>query len=120
MLALGFVLQFAAGLVMLLTIVFSDTPEFWIIFATVVLYIGTLGLIFGNGTAVILNLLPEIAGSANAMIGVSRFFFSFVTGLVLALIHTGDLIPIAVVMFGCTAIANIYFFVFRARLAKGI
>ncbi|MGD8777756.1 MAG: multidrug effflux MFS transporter [Ignavibacteria bacterium] len=114
LLRVGLWLQFAAGFALFIT-VFLSKPPFIVVFISVVIFMGSMGLIFGNGTAVILNLMPEISGSANAMIGVSRFFFSFVTGLLLALFHTGDLVPIGSVMFGCTFIANIYFYFFKKK-----
>lgn len=112
-LRLGLLLQFIGGAVLFIAVIISAVPSFWIVFSSIVLFLGSLGLIFGNGTAVILNLLPEISGSANAMIGVSRFFFSFITGFALAVFHTGDLLPIGVIMFGCTAAANLYFIWFK-------
>ena len=111
-LSFGLALQFLAGFLFLATVLFSDTPSFWIVFFSIVLYIGSLGLIFGNSTAIILNLLPQISGSANALIGVSRFSFSFITGSLLAVFHSGDLVPMSIVMFSCTAIANLYYLLF--------
>lgn len=112
-LSFGLALQFMAGFLFLIAVLFSSTPSFGIVFFSIVLYIGSLGLIFGNSTAIILNLLPQISGSANALIGVSRFSFSFITGSLLAVFHTGDLIPISVIMFCCAAIANLYYFFFN-------
>lgn len=90
------------GMIMMLA------PLFAIVFPAIVLFIGSLGLIFGNGNAIILNLLPEISGSANATIGVSRFIISFIAGSIPALFHADTLTPIGVTMFGSTCIASIF------------
>ncbi|MCB0748247.1 MAG: hypothetical protein KDC90_12375, partial [Ignavibacteriae bacterium] len=112
-LSFGLLIQLISGFIFLVAVLISNIPSFWLVFFCVVFFIGSLGLIFGNSTAVILNLLPEISGSANAMIGVSRFSFSFITGSFLAYFHSGNLIPISAVMFGCAAIANLYFLLFK-------
>ena len=120
MLKMGLAFQFIAGAIFFVSTLMFAHPFFWVSFLCAVVYMGSLGLIFGNGTAIILNLLPEISGSANAMIGVSRFFFSFVTGLILAVFHTGDLIPLGIIMFSCTLIANGYFFFFKKEAVLGL
>lgn len=112
MLKIGLFIQIISGFILLLTVVISNVPSFWIVFISVVFFMGSLGLIFGNGTAIILNLLPQISGSANALIGVSRFSFSFITGSLLAFFHANNLLPISVIMFSCSIIANIYFLMF--------
>lgn len=109
----GLALQLLAGLLFFITVLTSSVPLFWIVFFSVVLYIGSLGLVFGNSTAIILNLLPQISGSANALIGVSRFSFSFITGTLLAVFHSDNLFPISAIMFACAAIANVYFLFFK-------
>jgi DHA1 family bicyclomycin/chloramphenicol resistance-like MFS transporter len=63
-------------------------------------------MVFGNVTALILNLVPQVSGSANAMIGVTRFVISFIAGTIPALLHTGTLLPIGMTMFLCTFLAN--------------
>lgn len=112
MLKVGLAIQIVSGFIMLITILICKVPSFWIVFISVVFFMGSLGLIFGNGTAIILNLLPQISGSANALIGVSRFSFSFITGSLLALFHANNLLPISSIMFTCSVIANIYFLMF--------
>lgn len=111
LLRLGLLLQLFAGIVLVISC-HSSTPMFEIVFASVVLFIGSLGLIFGNGTAIILNLLPEISGSANATIGVTRFILSSIAASVPVLFYSGTLAPIGTVMFMCTAIGNVAFAVF--------
>lgn len=113
-LRVGLYLQLFSGIALAVT-VFTAAPSFWAVFLSVVLYIGSLGLIFGNGTAIILNMVPQISGSANAIIGVTRFVMSFIAASIPALFNTGNLIPIGCVVFGSTLLANIFFFYFNKR-----
>ena len=112
MMKFGLALQLLGGIFMLAGVL-MHTPPFAIIFGSIVVFVGSLGLIFGNGTAVILNLTPEISGSANATIGVSRFVISFVAGTIPALFQSGTLVPVGVVMFGLSVLANLFFLFFK-------
>jgi len=114
---LGLLLQLVAGLALLGSVVFGEV-YFWGVFLSIVLFVGSLGFVFGNGTAVILNLLPKISGSANATIGVTRFIISFVVASIPALFHTDNLVPIAAAMFGCAFVANFLFFCFKKCFLK--
>jgi DHA1 family bicyclomycin/chloramphenicol resistance-like MFS transporter len=114
----GMYLQLLAGIILLLAGQ-SNEPPFPAIFIAIILFVGSLGMITGNGTVVTLNLLPHISGSANATIGVSSFLLSFVAGSLPALFYTGNLVPISIVMFSCTLLANASLFFFGKQLAKG-
>jgi MFS transporter, DHA1 family, multidrug resistance protein len=74
-----------------------------------VVYIGSLGMIYGNATALVLNQLPHIAGSANALIGVSRFVISFLAASLPALLFNHTLVPISAVILGCAVLSNLFF-----------
>ncbi|MCU4165465.1 multidrug effflux MFS transporter [Carboxylicivirga caseinilyticus] len=117
MLKFGLVLQLLAGLIIFIATLNKDA-NFSLVFGGVVLYIGSLGMVFGNATATILNLLPEISGSANAMIGVTRFIMSFVVGSMPALFYNGTLLPIGSTMLVCSIIAVIFFWSFNKQVIK--
>ncbi len=104
----GLLLQLVAGAI-LFVVVRSETPMFWPMFIGIVLFVGSLGLIFGNGTAVILNHNPKVAGSANATIGIMRFIISCVIGSLIALFHSENLVPIGTAMFCCSLIGNVLY-----------
>lgn len=114
MMQVGLLLQLFAGAMIFLAVLFL--PNFWVIFSAIVLFIGSLGLVMGNGTALILNLTPKISGSANATIGVTRFIISFITGSIPALFHTGNLMPIGIVMFVCTVLGNLFYYFYKRKL----
>jgi len=104
----GLLLQLVSGL-LLWFVVRVEVPNLWMVFILMIAFIGSLGLIFSNTVALVLNQFPEISGSANAVIGVVRFAFSGAVGSLLALFHTGDLIPMGTIMAGCTVLAYLLF-----------
>jgi len=104
----GLLLQLVSGLLLWFA-VRVDAPNLWVVFSLMIAFIGSLGLIFSNTVALVLNQFPEISGSANAVIGVIRFAFSGAVGSLLALFHTGDLIPMGTIMAGCTVLAYLLF-----------
>lgn len=113
-LRIGLALQLLGGII-LSSIVLSGHDNVTNIFLSLMLFIGSLGLVFGNGSAAILNINPKVSGSANATLGITRFILSFVIGSIIALFHTGDLIPVSVTMLCCSFVANILFIFFRRQ-----
>ncbi len=107
-LRVGMLIQLLAGIVLFVTVLLGN-PSFVLVFVGIVLFIGSLGLIFGNGSAVILNHNPSVAGSANATIGITRFLLSFIIGSLIAVFHTEDLVPIGTGMFLCTLVGNLLY-----------
>ncbi|WP_163715704.1 multidrug effflux MFS transporter [Mangrovibacterium lignilyticum] len=104
----GLVIQLISG-VCLWFAVREAEPSLAIVFALMVTFIGSLGLIFANTVALILNQFPDISGSANAVIGVIRFAFSGAVGSLLAVFHSGDLVPMGTIMAVCTVFAYLFF-----------
>ncbi|WP_346860123.1 multidrug effflux MFS transporter [uncultured Draconibacterium sp.] len=107
-LRVGLLIQLLAGIALAVAVRLPE-PQLWAVFASIVLFIGSLGLVFGNGTAAILNHNPEVAGSANATIGIARFALSFLIGSIMALFHTGDLIPFGTILLLCSLSGNVLF-----------
>ncbi|MDD2382742.1 MAG: multidrug effflux MFS transporter [Sulfurospirillaceae bacterium] len=62
------------------------------------LYIGSLGFIFGNSVALILEFFPRISASANAIIGVLQYSVGALMGFIASAFHDGTLFPITIVM----------------------
>lgn len=106
----GLFLQLLSGVLLLITVQF-ESPWLYAFFGGIVLYIGSLGLIFGNGTAVILDHNPQVSGSANATLGIFRFVLSFLIGSIIVLFHSGNLIPVGTALFICTFTGNVLFMV---------
>jgi len=104
LLKIGLIVQFISGISLAIdTIIF--TPNLIIVATSIMFYIASLGLVFSNVTAIIINNFPQISGSANAVIGVMRFTLSAIVGSIFALFHTEDLVPFGTILFLCTTIA---------------
>jgi DHA1 family bicyclomycin/chloramphenicol resistance-like MFS transporter len=111
-LRVGLVLQLLGG-ISFVTIVLTGYDSVVSVFLSIMLFIGSLGLVFGNGSAAILNINPKVSGSANATLGITRFLLSFIIGSLIAIFHTGDLIPVSITMLTCSILANVLFIFFR-------
>ncbi|WP_010134151.1 multidrug effflux MFS transporter [Ochrovirga pacifica] len=109
----GLWLQLTAGLLLGIEVLFLGAA-FWHVFVLMVLFIGSLGLIFGNGIAIILGINPEVSATANGALGIFRFLLGFLIGTLIAVFHTENLIPIAVGMFICSLVGNLFFLKFKS------
>ncbi len=110
----GILFQAIFGIILLIATL-QNQPKFIPVFISIVGYVGSLGMIFGNGTAILLNLVPEISGSANAMIGLTRFLFGSAAGSLVAVFHSSNLIPVGSIIFSCGILAVTFLFLYRNR-----
>lgn len=94
-LMVGMVLQFVAGVSL---VWFSYHPSITGVFITMTIYVGILGIIFGNGIASALEFFKHDTGVANSVIGVTEFTIAGIIGFVASSIHTGALTPIFLMM----------------------
>ncbi len=115
---IGVLLQLVAGVWLFMAT--SYFPSFVPVFAGIVVFVGSIGMIFGNGTALLLNLVPELSGSANAMIGLTRFLFGSVAGALVAFFHTGNLLPVGAMMLLCAFLAASFFFLYLLKSKKAL
>lgn len=104
----GLIMQLFSGMIILFS-VWQSQPSLWMVFSGIVLFVGSLGWVFGNGSAVILNINPKVSGSANATIGITRFLLSFIIGSLVSLIQVDNLIPLGLAMFGCSLLGLLFF-----------
>ncbi len=96
-------LAMAAGLV-LTTVLGAPFP---LIFLFLFLYIAMLGVVLPLGTVLGLTHFPSLAGTASALMGTLQFGFGGVAGAVLGAWHDGTGLPMAAVILGCVAAANL-------------
>ena len=94
-LSAGMTIQLAAGTVLLLL---SFSPNLPAVFFAMTIYVGILGIIFGNGIALALEFFKNDSGVANSVIGVTEFTIAGTIGFIASCIHTGTLIPIFAMM----------------------
>lgn len=98
----GIILQLVAGLAL---VIFSFDASIYTIFASMVLYVGSLGFIFGNAMALALDYFKEDAGVANSVIGVTEFTIAGIIGFLASLIHSDTLTPVFLMMVCTSALA---------------
>lgn len=94
-LSVGMFIQFIAGMTLYFL---SYSPNILAVFCAMTIYVGVLGLIFGNGIALALEFFKNDSGVANSVIGVSEFTIAGSIGFIASTIHTGTLTPIFAMM----------------------
>lgn len=72
----------------------------------IMIYVGLLGMIFANSSALLLEDYKHISASANALNGVTGFFIASVCGFIASLFHDGSLYPVFIMMFITSLIAT--------------
>jgi DHA1 family bicyclomycin/chloramphenicol resistance-like MFS transporter len=85
------------------------------IFPGLVVFIGCLGLIGANCSAGMLNPFGESAGTASAIMGAGRFLFGGLASMMVGLFHNGTPVPMAAVIFVCSALAFVSYRYFVKR-----
>jgi len=101
-LAVGMGIQFIAGVILY---AISYSPNILAVFLAMTIYVGILGVIFGNGIALALEFFKNDSGVANSVIGVSEFTIAGSIGFIASSIHTGTLIPIFAMMAATSLLA---------------
>lgn len=94
-LMVGMSIQLIAGLTLY---AISYSPNILAVFFVMTIYVGILGLIFGNGIALALEFFKNDSGIANSVIGVTEFTIAGSIGFIASSIHTGTLVPIFAMM----------------------
>jgi DHA1 family bicyclomycin/chloramphenicol resistance-like MFS transporter len=93
--------------VALLCVVLSGLGGLWGIFPLLVIYVGVLGLIGANTAAGFVSPFGQSAGSASALLGAVRFLFGALASAVVAWLHDGTPLPMAMVIAACGVLAFI-------------
>ena len=91
----GVILQLIAGILLCLL---AFSPSLILVFICMILYIGSLGFIFGNAMACALEFFKKDTGVANSVIGVIEFLIAGIIGFIASSIHTGTLMPVFIMM----------------------
>lgn len=81
-----------------LVVASQNGPTLGVVVLFLALYIGSLGLIFGNSMALALEFFPHCGGSATAVIGITEFLLSGVVGAIVMQITSDTLTPFFVSM----------------------
>ncbi|MGV9712601.1 multidrug effflux MFS transporter [Gordonia sp. NPDC003424] len=113
--AAGITLVAAATAVFGLLVV-AGVPDGWLA-VPIFVAVGSLGLVFGNATALALQAVPRAAGSASAVLGALQFGLAAVVSPLVSIRGEDTAGPLAVVMLACAVIA-VLAFVFAGRGAR--
>ncbi len=109
----GLAVQVVSGIFLLLIALFD--LNFWIMAIAIALFVGQNSLIAANSMASILEKFPNMAGTANSMVGSIRFGIGASVGSLVALMEMKTAAPMLVTMGLCALIAltSYYFLTYR-------
>lgn len=88
----GIFMQFLISIVLVVSLLH---PNLWIVFIIITLYLGMLGIISGNLTALILEHFPSNSGTASATFGLFNVAMGGVVASCITFFHDGTLSSVA-------------------------
>jgi DHA1 family bicyclomycin/chloramphenicol resistance-like MFS transporter len=91
----GMAINVCAGL-LLVGCAATGWGGFPLLFAVLFLCIGSLGLIFPNGTAIAMQPFAAEAGGASALLGIFQFILGAAAGALVGTFHDGTALPMAI------------------------
>ncbi|WP_237573237.1 multidrug effflux MFS transporter [Mycolicibacterium lacusdiani] len=99
--------------VVLLTLALSPAPAGWLALPLLVI-VGSMGLIFGNTTALALGAAPRAAGMASAVLGALQFGVAAAVSPLVSIAGEDTAVPAAIVMV-CTSVLAVTSFAIAGR-----
>lgn len=115
MLQLGLSVQFIAAICLLIIALFD--LGFWPMTIFIAILVGQNPLVSANSMASILEKFPQMAGTANSMVGSVRFGTGAVIGSLMAFLKMESAIPMLVVMALCCFVGtSCYYFLTHRRV----
>lgn len=114
---LGTLLIGIAGAQLLLMAWLADAP-FWWLWGNVCLYMGGVGILLPNATALALDPVPEIAGTAASIIGTMQNLAASVSAAITGILYDGTMSN-SLVIIGIFGIVTFGLFVLRALVLAG-
>jgi len=91
----------------------SFSPNLWTVFVLITAYLGMLGIITGNITALILEYFSHNSGTASAVIGVFNVTMGGFIASTVSFLHDGTLLPVCIGIFVTTILS--YLVIFRVQ-----
>ncbi|QLB20337.1 Bcr/CflA family drug resistance efflux transporter [Vespertiliibacter pulmonis] len=113
MLRLALILQLISGLFLIVVGIFH--LGLWAMALGIALYIGMISTIGSNAAAAILDRYPQMAGTANAVAGTSRFGIASLVGMGLSYIPLTSERPMLFTMAVCTILCFVIYYFFCCR-----
>lgn len=117
MLRIGLGIQFLSGMWLIVTALFDF--GFWAMAIGVAFFVGQNPLISSNAMASILEKFPNMAGTANSLVGSVRFATGALMGTLVASMKMDTAAPMLLTMGGCVVISLfMYYFLTCRTLSK--
>ncbi|BCI56010.1 Bcr/CflA family drug resistance efflux transporter [Mycolicibacterium litorale] len=82
----------------------------WATIALMAVFMGTIGFVYANATALALTEVPHAAGTGSAVLGFLQYGMGAVTPPLVGVLGEGSALPMAVVMLGAAALAALSLF----------
>lgn len=105
LLTVGLSIQAICAVTMCSLFILIPSVSIWVILPLMMMFIGTMGLIGANCTAMILHHFRDISATANAVTGVIQFCGGALAGVIWAHLHNGTPVPMLALMVTTAAIA---------------
>jgi DHA1 family bicyclomycin/chloramphenicol resistance-like MFS transporter len=90
----------------------------WWLFASIVWFVGTLGLIGVNSASAAINCFPQMAGTVSAFMSGLRFFLAALGAAVVGWFDPQSPLPMAAMMLACAVVAFGMLYVWQKRLSN--
>lgn len=107
----------AVAIVAIMGVVLAGLPASWLI-VLVLIAVGSLGLVFGNLTALALSAVREASGTGSAWLGLLQFGLAGAVAPLVSLGGEGTALPLAVTMLVATTVANVAFRAANSALGR--
>ena len=108
MLQAGLLLQ-GVGTSLLLILVLLDALTLALTVPLIMISCGAVSLVIPNAMASFLSFFEQDAGAATGLSGALQFLLAGTIGATVTILHTGSVLPMALVMAGCSAAAILAF-----------
>lgn len=83
----------------------------WATIALMACFMGSIGFVYANATALALSEVPHAAGTGSAVLGFLQYSMGAITPPLVGLLGEGSALPMALVMFGAAMLAALAMFV---------
>ncbi|MGM0622932.1 MAG: multidrug effflux MFS transporter [Campylobacterota bacterium] len=91
-------------------------PTLYVIVPLIMVFVGSLGFIFGNVISLVLGFFPKISATANAMVGVLGFATAALMGFLSTLLPDTALAPVFMMMLLTAILSFITFTIAKKRI----
>lgn len=113
----GVFIQLASTFLFLIHSLFFE-PKLYFVMPLIIITVGTLGLVTGNGMSTYLQGFRERSGSASSVFGILNFSVGAGMGALVSSLHNGQIYILSAVMFSCILASFIFLMINRILCKK--